>query len=216
MLGDEQLNWFVQGITGSSAIWKLWGNQVFVGELSVGHPSRRHILINNDAWDGYAAERRAILQAIRDSGTRNLVTVTGDLHSFMASYMKIDHQRTSNFDRDNVVGIEFMTPSVTSAGIAEIGGVEDPPVYDWGHPVLNRILPRYFLENLVRATNRHIRFFNSQDYGVSTLTFTRSHCDWIAYTVDKRVGDRVPPAREIHRFRVPRDRSVLSLGTIGA
>lgn len=216
MLGATQLDWFISGITNSTAVWKLWGNQVFVGELSVGDPARRQIIINNDAWDGYAAERRTILEAIRNSGTRNLVTVTGDLHSYMASYMKIDHRRTSNFELDNVVGVEFMTPSVTSAGIAEIGNVTDPPVQDWGHPVLNRVLPRYFLEGLVRSANRHVRFFNSQDYGASTLVFTRSHCDWTAYTVDKRVGDRVPPIREIHSFRVPRDNPVLALGPIGS
>jgi len=75
---------------------------VFVGELSVGDPSRRQIIINNDAWDGYAAERSSILEAIRNSGTRNLIAVTGD------------HHRTSNFELDNVVRVEFMTPSVTS------------------------------------------------------------------------------------------------------
>ena len=99
----------------------------------MGDPSRRQIIINNDARDGYAAERSSILEAIRNSGTRNLITVTGDLHTCMASCMKVDHHRTSNFELDNVVRVEFMTPSVTSAGIAEIGNVTDPPAQDWGH-----------------------------------------------------------------------------------
>jgi alkaline phosphatase D len=214
MLGDPQRDWLIAGITGSTARWKAWANEVFLGEITLGKPGPSQLIFNNDAWDGYAVERDVILRAFRDAGVSNLVALTGDLHTFMASYLKIDHTRRSNTEPDNVVGVEFMTPALTSSNIADLARVKNPPTRDWGNPILNRILPRYFLEQLARSTNPHIRFFNSQDWGYSTITFTPAYCEWAAFKVDKSVDMFLAPMAEIQRLRVPLNTNRMELGPL--
>jgi alkaline phosphatase D len=214
MLGDLQRTWLLAGVAQSTARWKAWGNAVFLGELTLGEPGPRQLILNNDAWDGYLAERDLILRSFRDAGVTNLVALTGDMHTFMASYLKIDHTRRANTEPDNVVGVEFMTPALTSSNLAGLAGVTDPETRDWGNPVLNRILPRYFLEALVRSTNPHVRFFNSQDWGYSTITFTHDWCEWAAFRVDKSVNQFPAPIQEIQRLRVPAFTNRILLGPL--
>ena len=61
------------------------------------------------------------------------------------------------------------------------------------------------LETLVRITNPHIQFFNSEDWGYSTVEFTTSYCEYTAYKVDKSKpegDDKVI----LKRLRVPVNR----------
>ena len=70
--------------------------------------------VDNDSWDGYAYERTQVLTALRDAGVQNLVVLTGDLHTYVASYVKVDYSDGSNVNATglpaNVIGVEFMTP----------------------------------------------------------------------------------------------------------
>ncbi|MBK8971124.1 MAG: alkaline phosphatase D family protein [Hahellaceae bacterium] len=65
---------------------------------------------NLDSWDGYEAERDAILDRVRDLDL-NLVVLAGDTHNAWASNL--------TDSSDNIVGVEFATPSVSSPGLEE-------------------------------------------------------------------------------------------------
>lgn len=67
---------------------------------------------NLDAWDGYPAQREAILQAARTQG-RRLVVLSGDSHNAWFT-----HLTTLSGER---AGVEFATPSVTSTGFEALG-----------------------------------------------------------------------------------------------
>jgi alkaline phosphatase D len=56
----------------------------------------------------------------------------------------------------------------------------------------------------VRAANPHIQFFNSQDWGYSTVEFNRWYCEYTAYKVDKTVNQTDAPRSVLRRLRVPR------------
>ena len=71
---------------------------------------------NLDAWDGYPAEREAVLGAAYSSD-KNLVVLAGDTHNGWANNLK-DTQ-------GNQVGVEFAGPSVTSGGIEDFLGLPD-------------------------------------------------------------------------------------------
>ena len=47
-----------------------------------------------DSWDGYGAERKEILDFLIDNGVKNIVAITGDIHTFFAgtAYTKGDEQ----------------------------------------------------------------------------------------------------------------------------
>jgi alkaline phosphatase D len=87
-----------------------------------------------------------------------------------------------------------MTPSVTSAALTEmlakgIGGGGGGLTEGLGAAA-------------VRLNNPHIRYFNSGRYGYSTVTFTRTSCEWIAYEVDKAGADPSATTRHaLARFR---------------
>ncbi|MBY4899238.1 alkaline phosphatase [Cupriavidus sp. AU9028] len=48
-------------------------------------------IANADQWDGYDAERRALMAFLRDYGIRNVVALTGDIHSFFAGVVMDDY-----------------------------------------------------------------------------------------------------------------------------
>ena len=67
------------------------------------------VYVNLDQWDGYQAERREIAREIKAKNVKNFVTITGDLHSYTAGYLK------ENFDDplEEPIGTCFMAGSVT-------------------------------------------------------------------------------------------------------
>jgi len=70
-------------------------------------PEEEKIPYNLDAWDGYAAERDAILGLIKENG-QSLIVFAGDTHNAWVSRLT-----TSSGES---VGAEFGTPSVSSPG----------------------------------------------------------------------------------------------------
>jgi alkaline phosphatase D len=199
MLGAAQRDWLTGGVKNSRATWKVWGNQVFTAPLKIGGA-----YFNLDAWDGYEAERRAIMRRFAQDFVKNLVVLTGDLHTYMASYLKVDYAIPQNSDvllpqtglpnvfLNNLVGVEFMTPGVTSANLREIlQGVYPPQTLS---------------ETTVRANNPHIRFFNSDSSGYSVVGFTPTECTYTAYAVDKSQNSASAAKSVMKRLRVPVNR----------
>lgn len=197
MLGQAQHDWLVDGLVNSPAIWKLWGNEVIQMELIIPRPQNPNgdIFLNLDAWDGYEYERRNILTQVRDAGMKNLVVLTGDLHAYMAGYLKIDYADHNNTDPNNVVGVEFMTPAVTSSNVGEV-------LADLG-------LPFEIGEGLVRLLNPHVRFFDGYHWGYSVIEVTRTFCEYRTYSVDKTVDSPAAARTLLKRLRVLRDRTRL-------
>lgn len=110
ILGDEQFAWLKDELILESQQWKILGNQVMMGEIKVlGNP------INTDGWDGYPAERQRLYNHITQNNIEDFVVVTGDIHTSWAI----------NLENGNIpVGVEFVTPSVTSPGVPlNVGGL---------------------------------------------------------------------------------------------
>ena len=51
MLGREQRNWLINGLTGSNATWKVWGNQTLLAQLAMTVLGHQVAYANYDAWD---------------------------------------------------------------------------------------------------------------------------------------------------------------------
>lgn len=81
MLGNAQLQWLENGLLRSKAKWKLIMNEVVISQLFV---------IPYDRWDGYSAERTALLQFIADHHIKNVVFLTTDIHANFASRVYVD------------------------------------------------------------------------------------------------------------------------------
>jgi alkaline phosphatase D len=178
LLGATQRAWMLDRLGAPGALWNLLGNQTYLGRLSAVIGGA--VPIDVDAWDGYEAERRSVSEELRRRGVKNLVVMTGDLHSYLASHVKVSYDDLNPFNVSNTIGVEFMTPSVTSAVLFDalardgVGGFGDG-----------------LAEAAVRLDNPHISYFNSSHHGYSTLELGRGRADWVAYSVDRTVaGDQ--------------------------
>ncbi|MCZ9338676.1 alkaline phosphatase D family protein, partial [Streptomyces sp. TRM76130] len=108
MLGADQKKWLLDGLHGSPARWNLIASQIMMAEtdLRVGEGK----LWYYDAWDGYQAERNALLDEFRT--VANPVVLSGDRHLTMVSDLRTDYA-----DPDSrVVGAEFVGTSISSNG----------------------------------------------------------------------------------------------------
>ena len=205
MLGAEQREWFVEEVTSSEALWTIWCDEVLTVPFRVG-AGRASLYPVPGSWDGYTRERHAVARALDRADVSNFVTLTGDMHCYIAGYKQTEYRDAigarlqgpvSEADR---LGVEFMTPAMTSITVAEglrLGGTRlEKPVGEligWG----------------VRAQNPHIDFFDSHHNGYSIVEFTRDACTYTAYAVDK-TDDSADAERELlAAYRVPEGRVVL-------
>jgi alkaline phosphatase D len=125
MLGAEQKAWLKRAVPKSKANWKLWGSEVMLMSLDL--PKGQPALL--DAWDGYAAERREILEHFLASGVENLVALTGDIHHFFAGTVT-----TTGRDDGVPTGVELVGGSATSTGLPEFLGVPSSELYPLAEP----------------------------------------------------------------------------------
>lgn len=118
MLGAEQRAWLIDGVAASTAVWDVVAQQVFMfgGNAVVGAEPPVVVV---DTWDGYAGERRAVLEALGETAD-NLVVLTGDFHSAAVGDLRADP-----FDQTlPVVGTEFMATSISSSFFDDDEAVE--------------------------------------------------------------------------------------------
>jgi alkaline phosphatase D len=117
MLGATQKQWLKEQLSGSSAQWKIIGNQVMFAPLEL--PAIPIIfpnggIINADQWDGYRAEREEMVEFLHSNSIDNVVVLTGDIHTSWGN--DIPHHDL-NYDPntgEGSVGVEFVTTSITS------------------------------------------------------------------------------------------------------
>jgi alkaline phosphatase D len=94
MLGAAQLAAFAKAIKGSSATWKIVMNEV---------PLMQLYALPYDRWEGYAADRTRLLDAL--SAVKNVVVLTTDTHAHLIGEIR----RTT-----------FEAPGPVSSGIWEV------------------------------------------------------------------------------------------------
>jgi len=109
MLGTAQRDWLLDGVAASNAVWDVFAQQVFMfGGNAVAGSAPPVVVV--DTWDGYAGERRTVLDATA-AAVDNLVVITGDFHSAAVADMRADPFDTTL----PVIGSEFMATSISSS-----------------------------------------------------------------------------------------------------
>jgi len=166
MLGTTQLSWFKNQLKGSTAKWKVIGNQVIFSpcDLSAVRPE---FPVNLDAWDGYASERDNIRSFLSANEIKDVVFVTGDTHSSWAFDIP---DVSANYDLGKTCGVEIGTPSITSSNWNESPQFTDEQVKA-GERGLTKAVP-------------HLKYVNGRDHGyvILTLSGDGSSAQW--YYVD--------------------------------
>ena len=188
MLGDEQRRWFLDEVTGSDARWKLWINEVLVSPLRFVRDGS--VRVNADSWDGYPRERERILSRVGNADVENFVALTGDLHSYLASYLRTAYGEAQSVgeilgeDEGERTGVELMAPAVTSDNLST-AGYSDTAIAAVG------------------AANSHVEWFDSRHWGYVVVDLGRDELVYSAYAVDRSVDSADAPERLLRRYRVP-------------
>ena len=110
MLGAAQLAWFKAQLSDTSAQWRIMGNQVMIAPLDA-----FGTVLNGDQWDGYPAERKKVFDYIMQNNVKDVVFVTGDIHSSWASDLPHPDSSYVSATGHGSVGTEFICTSVTSS-----------------------------------------------------------------------------------------------------
>jgi alkaline phosphatase D len=122
LLGAEQEAWLFNRLYHSQSQgvqWRVLGQQVMMAQLSA---SRGASVLNVDQWDGYAPARERLYRHITDTNIDNVVVLTGDIHSSWGSDLAPNPFDASQYDPATgrgAVGVELVTPGVTSPGIED-------------------------------------------------------------------------------------------------
>jgi alkaline phosphatase D len=184
MLGATQERWLYDGFREAKARWNALAQQVMVMRADR-DPDPQVVAPSMDKWDGAAAARDRLFQAIRDSRLSNPVVLTGDVHSNWAGELK------ANFDdvKSAPLGVEFVATSISSGG----DGADVQPTAE-----------------ALLSQNPHIKFFNNQrGYMRHVVTPERWQAD---FRVLERVSARGEPVKTRKSYVVDNGKPSLAEG----
>ncbi|MEZ5257693.1 MAG: alkaline phosphatase D family protein, partial [Ilumatobacteraceae bacterium] len=106
LLGDAQEGWLFSRLGVANATWNVLAEQIVMTNTSFGDT-----ILNFDQWDGYPEARDRLLGYVADLGVENLIVLSGDIHFAGAAQLRV----AGGLDSP-VVGVEFITTSISSAG----------------------------------------------------------------------------------------------------
>lgn len=129
-LGAHQREWFLEQLTAADAAWTLWGNPSVLSttfrpdvpeelveplrKLKLMHPDE--VACDQDQWDGYPAERDAILAHIEAEQLDDVVVLSGDIHVGMAMEVHRDPFAAAETGVA-ALAVELVTASLTSQNL---------------------------------------------------------------------------------------------------
>ncbi len=194
MLGSTQYNWLINQLSTSTAKWKIIGNQVLFSDMNVGfgavdaqgQPALTNInairQVENlfiDNWESYPTERNAILDSIQSKGVKNTIFLTGDSHaswSFDLNKRPVVYPNPLSLNLPTPsalynpltgagsVGVEFATPSITSANFDEAVGATATAQFE---AVINNPIPIPGIGSVVY--NPHLKYVDLDRHGYFVL-----------------------------------------------
>jgi len=173
-LGAEQKAWLLDGLRSSTAAWKVLGNpynmtMTRVVDADPGPPRPPGAQVNagsyfpNEAWDDYSAERREVLEAIVAGGVRDVVSVSGHTHVWIAGLLQPDPDDPAS----PVAAFDFTCGSLTA----------DPDVLAEGDDRDAARASNRTLEAAGLAINPHLRYLNLVDQGYGLARVTRDRIE---------------------------------------
>jgi alkaline phosphatase D len=187
MLGRRQMNWLKDRLRSSKATWKVIGNQVTIMPTRVlGGANYTY-----DTWTGYPREREELLTFIRDRNIKDVVFITGDIHTFIAGDV-----RTGDGVSGTTVAPELVGGSITSQTLGETdldaGGGNVIRGND-----RNPQTPPVIIETL-RGINPHVDNADFDHHGYGSVTARRNGltCEMVRVETIKRKTKKTLPSRD--------------------
>jgi alkaline phosphatase D len=188
LTGADQMAFLKDGLRPDAPQWRLVGNPVTIAPFVVaslpqsvqdllgglgGGAALPSTALNLDQWDGYTADRTEILDHIVDQGVRDVVFLTGDIHSSWANDLPYPSANSTLYSLlGGSAGVEFVGPSVTS------NNVKDYVPSQAGAPT--GVAAGEAAAAAVQQLNPHIKYLDLNNHGfmVVDVTPARVQSDW--------------------------------------
>jgi alkaline phosphatase D len=110
LLGQQQEQWLVGGLTASTARWNVLAQQVMMARVD--RLPGDDVGFSMDQWPGYEGNRRRLLKLFAERKVANPVVIGGDIHSNWANNLIADFD---DFD-SRIVASEFVGTAISSGG----------------------------------------------------------------------------------------------------
>lgn len=190
MMGSEQFEWLIAEINRSTTNWNVLGNSIMFAPLNLasvsenpqtkciadflGARSAEGLPVNLDMWDGYAAERQRVMDAIEATGTSTLF-LTGDIHSEWGNSV-VNHGRE--------IACELVCTSVSSPNADEILKL----------PIDNPLST--LAESYIKVANPHVRHCDLDAHGYAIAHVRPDEVDmtWLRVDDVEQPGSPIRPA----------------------
>ncbi|MHA2789562.1 alkaline phosphatase D family protein [Corynebacterium sp. S7] len=195
MLGSEQFEWLRSQIRTSQTSWNVLGNSVMMAPLklgtipetssqassaneAIGWISERStgIALNSDQWDGYANDRRILLQELKDKGS-NILFLTGDIHSEWANEIYLGDER---------IGAELVGTSISAPNVDEI------ITTNTGQYVPENNQVSLMVEDIVRGQNPWVKHLDFDAHGFAVVSIHPADVTMEYYRVSDVEVDNAP------------------------
>jgi alkaline phosphatase D len=183
-LGRRQMEWVKRRIGASPAAWKVMGNELTIMPTKV----LGDAFFEFDSWQGYPGEREDLLEFLRARAIKDVVFVTGDIHTFIAGDVR------TQLGAGESVAVEFVGGSISSWGLGEMGFEGGGGVTVRGNDQ-NPSTPPALIDAL-RGINPWVDAadFDHHGYGRVTATQDELRCDLVRLqTVKRRTRAELPP-----------------------
>lgn len=180
LISPRQRAFLYDRLSSSTARWHVIAQQVILGQWNaggipdLGMPDTPGFklrdggnALNPDQWDGYTAERTRFFDHLVANDIGNVVVLSGDVHTSWALDLTPDPYDPLAYvplTGAGALGVEFVTPSITSANFENLGPAA------------------VALEVGTLAANPHVKWvdFTSHGYFVLDVTPERVQADWFA------------------------------------
>ena len=191
ILGRSQTDWWKATMQGSSALWKVWGNEVTLGRMWLDlrtlapAPYNALYVVNADGWDGFTRHRAELMAHLKTAGIANVVAITGDLHAFQCHVVRDDP--------DPAVGTPVLVDFV-SAGISSSSFYSYIKAGAGSTPLAALAATPAVFDATLKAHNPDLRHADHDAQGYASAVVTATSFDVTFHKVRPLNADGTAPA----------------------
>lgn len=139
-------------------------------------------ILNADQWDGYNAERKAMMAFLKNGSIKNVVALTGDIHAFFAGPVMDDYDATTPVP----VMVDLVTAGLSSNSFQSYfkSVVDSDAAFKAAAPLIYTTDGSGTVTNTFNSTlttfNPWLKYVNTdaQGYAVVTLTASKLSCSF--------------------------------------
>lgn len=157
------------------------------------------IIIDADQWDGYNAERKALMSYLKNNAIGNVVALTGDLHAFFAGVVMDDYDAASPVP----VMVDIVTAGISSNSLFSYykSVVDTNAAFASAKPLVyttvNGQVVNTFNTTLSSFNGNWIKYLDTDAQGYAVVTLTASQLTCVLHKVKTLNGATTAPAQPV-------------------